>query len=96
MCRVTPFAPAQEVDGSDRQREAQERQARFNKMTIEEQLKLRAAEKTAAEDPAVVAAMKKRDQAIAEYRAQLRASLLKIDPTLGPILDKIRRSETQQ
>ncbi|MDQ2825049.1 MAG: hypothetical protein M3R29_06345 [Verrucomicrobiota bacterium] len=89
IVQLAPFARAQEVDGSDLRREQRERQERFYKLSIEEQLKLRAAEQKAAGDPDVQAALEKRNKAIQEFRAALRASMLKSDPTLEPILDQL-------
>ena len=80
---------AQDLDDSlykaQRQREQQ-----VAKLSVEEQLKLRAAELEASEDPAVKAALEKRNKAIQEYRAALRASMIKSDATVAPILDKVR------
>jgi hypothetical protein len=89
MVRLAPFAFAQEVDGSDLRREVREREERVNKLSVEEQLKLRAAERNAAKNPAVKAALEKRNRAIQEFRAALRASMIKSDPTVEPILDKV-------
>jgi hypothetical protein len=86
---VAPISFAQEVDGSDLRREVRERNERINKLSIEEQLELRAAEKKAAEDPAVKAALEKRNKAIQEFRATLRASMIKADPAVEPILAKV-------
>jgi len=71
MVQLAPLAFAQEVDGSDLRREEREREERVNKLSIEEQLKLRAAERNAAEDPAVKAALEKRNRAIQEFGAAL-------------------------
>jgi biopolymer transport protein ExbD len=80
---------AQDLDDSlykaQRQREQQ-----VAKLSVEEQLKLRAAEQEASEDPGVKAALEKRNKAIQEYRAALRASMIKSDATVAPILDKVR------
>lgn len=80
---------AQDLDDSlykaQRQREQQ-----VAKLSVDEQLKLRAAEQAASEDPTVKAALEKRNKAIQEYRAALRASMVKSDPAVAPILDKVR------
>lgn len=89
MVQLAPFTFGQEVDGSDIRREMREREERVSKLSIEEQLKLRAAERNAAEDPVVKAALEKRNRAIQEFRAALRASMIKADPTVEPILDKV-------
>src|SRR4051812_7247063 len=84
-----PPAKSQEVDGSELQREINARDARVAKLSLEEQLKLRAAQQKAAEDPIVKAAMEKRNQAVEEFRAAVRASMIKSDPTVEPILNKV-------
>lgn len=80
---------AQELDGSDVSKELRDREARLNKLSVEDQLKIRAAQQKAAEDPDVKAALEKRNQVIREYRATVRAAMLKADPSLGPLLEKI-------
>jgi len=54
-----------------------------------EQVKLKAVNALAMEDPAVRAADEKRKQAEREFHDILRAAMLKIDPTVQPILDKM-------
>lgn len=58
-----------------------------------------AAREKAKDDPAVIAARDKRDQAktpeermqaAKEFHEAMRAALLKVDPTLAPILDRIK------
>ena len=51
--------------------------------------KLRAAKEQALKDPAVQAANQRRKQAEAEYRELLHKEMLKIDPSLKPLLDAI-------
>ena len=77
------------IDGTDIDRQLVEREEKVGQLSLEEQLKLRAAQVKAAEDPAVLAALEKRNQAITEFRAALRAAALKADPSIAPILDKI-------
>ena len=94
--QLGPFAFAQELDGSDLRREVREREERVNKLSVEEQLKLRAAQRKAAEDPAVKAALEKRNKAIQEFRAALRAGMIKSDPSVQPILDKVAIGAKQE
>lgn len=89
LVQINPFTYAQTTDGSDLRREVRERDERINKLSTDDQLKLRAAEQKAAEDPAVKAALEKRNKAIQEFRAALRASMIKADPTVAPILEKV-------
>ena len=66
-----------------------EREEKIHKLSIEEQLKLRAAQQKAAEDPEVLAALKKRNEAIAEFRMALRNSMIRSDRSMEAILDKL-------
>lgn len=61
-------------------------------LTIDEQLKLRAAQQKAADDPAVKAALQKRNQSIQDFRTALHNAMLKVDPTIGPIMSKVEIS----
>jgi hypothetical protein len=83
---------AQDLDDS-LYRDHRERESRFIKLTTEEQVKLVAAQKAAAEDPGVKAALEKRNKAIQEYRAILRATMVKVDPSVAPILDRVAFGE---
>jgi hypothetical protein len=84
-----PLARAQEFGSSDVRKEVSERNAEINKLSTEDQLKLRAAQQKAAEDPTVKAAQEKRNTAIKEFRAAVRASMIKADPTIQPIVERI-------
>ena len=77
------------VDGSELEAQLHEREQKIQKLSIEEQLKLRAAQQKAAEDPAVLEALKKRNEAIAEFRMALRNSMIRSDPKMAEILDKL-------
>lgn len=94
MVQLPRFVCAQELDGSELRREVRERDERINKLSTEEQLKLRAAEQKAAQDPEVKAALEKRNKAIQEFRAAVRASMVKADPTIASILQKVAISTT--
>ncbi len=84
---LAPFALAQEdEDASDE--EIAEAPA-VSKLSLEEQLKLRAAQQKAAEDPAVQTALAKRNAAIEEFRQAVHDSMVKANPALEAILAKI-------
>jgi hypothetical protein len=87
----TAFAaePEPTPGGSDINQQLGDREQKSIQLSLEEQLKLRAAQQKAAEDPAVKAALEKRDQAIAEFRKAMHDSMLKFDPKLEPVLEKI-------
>jgi len=71
-----------------------ERRARWANLSEEERAKLKAAHQKAMADPAVQAAREKLRQARREFREILRPALLKADPSLQPILDKMRPERT--
>jgi len=93
---VAQWAPGvlaqQPPDRPDRPNRFQtERRARLlANLTEDERARLRAAHQKAMADPAVQAAREKLKQARREFREVLRPALLKADPSLQPILDKLR------
>ena len=58
-------------------------------LSEEDRAKLRAAKEQAIKDPAVQAANQRRRQAEVEYLELLHKEMLKIDPSLKPLLDTI-------
>ena len=93
---ASQFAPnlfAQSPDRPDRPfRQFQnERRARLlANLTEDERARLRAAHQKAMQDPAVLAAREKLRQARREFREIMRPALLKADPSIQPILEKLR------
>ena len=67
-----------------------ERRARLANLTEEERGRLRAAYQKALSDPAVLTAREKLRQARREFRELMRPALLKADPSVQAILDKLR------
>jgi hypothetical protein len=67
-----------------------ERRARWASLTEEERSRLKAAHQKAMADPAVRAARDRLRQARREFRELLRPALLKADPSIQPILEKMR------
>ena len=92
MSQFAATVSAQPPDRPDRPfRQFQnERRARWANLTEEERGRLRAAHQKAMADPAVRAAREKLRQARREFRELMRPALLKADPSLQPILDKLR------
>ena len=86
------FAPAVFAQPPDKPNRPfqMERRARWASLTEEERAKLKAAHQKALEDPAVRAAQEKLRQARREFREVMRPALLKADPTVQPILEKMR------
>ncbi|MEY2558029.1 MAG: hypothetical protein QOE34_1454 [Verrucomicrobiota bacterium] len=68
----------------------QERRARWANLNEEERSKLKAAHQKAMQDPAVQAARDRLKQARRDFRDVMRPAMLKADPSIQPILDKIR------
>lgn len=67
-----------------------ERRARWANLSEEERARLKAAHQKAMADPAVRAARDRLRQARRDFREVLRPALLKADPSLQPILEKMR------
>jgi hypothetical protein len=67
------------------------RRQRFSGLSMEEQAKLRSAHDTAMRDPALAATRQRYEQARKEFRDKLRDALLKADPSVQPILEKVHR-----
>lgn len=86
---ATSHLRAQELDGSDLRKQLLERDERVNKLSLDEKLKLRAAQVKAADDPAVQEAMRRRNEAITNFRQAIQAAMLKADPSIAPILEKV-------
>ncbi len=87
--QVAPFARAQDPEDTAVMTELRRRDENVGKLSVEEQLKVRAAQQKALEDAEVKSAMEKRDQAVVEFRGKLRAAMISADPSVKPILDKI-------
>jgi hypothetical protein len=93
LAAAIQFAPAalaqSPVDRPPRQFQM-ERRARWASLTEEERLKMKAAHQKAMADPAVRAARDRLRQARREFREIMRPALLKADPSIQPILEKMR------
>ena len=83
---LAPFATAQEKTDENPPTETA---PQVNRLNVEEQLKLRAAQQKALEDPELQAAIAKRNQAVEAFRAALHKSMVKGDPAMEAILAKI-------
>ena len=87
--QFTPSLCAQGADRANRPFQ-NERRARWANLSEEDRAKLRAAHEKAMADPAVQAARERLRQARREFRELMRPALLKADPSIQPILDKLR------
>jgi Spy/CpxP family protein refolding chaperone len=95
LASVSQFAPSLPAQPPDRPEKSfrpfqNERRARFANLTDDERARLRNAHQKAMMDPAVQAARERLRQARREFREILRPALLKADPSVQPILDKLR------
>ena len=93
MAAALQFAPtvlAQSPTEKPARQFQMERRARWASLNEEERSKLRAAHQKAMADPAVRAARDKLKQARQEFRDVMRPALLKADPSVQPILEKMR------
>ena len=67
-----------------------ERRARWANLSEEDRARLRAAHQKAMADPAVRAAQERLRQARREFRELMRPAMLRADPSIQQILDKMR------
>jgi Spy/CpxP family protein refolding chaperone len=88
--QFTPAVLAQSPPDKPARQFQMERRARWTNLTEEERSKLKAAHQKALADPAVRVARDRLKQARREFRELLRPALLKADPSIQPILDKMR------
>ncbi|HEY2124412.1 MAG TPA: hypothetical protein VGG94_03015 [Chthoniobacterales bacterium] len=87
MVQLAPLVGAQDSEEADgvgpRGRQ------KLASLSPAEREELRSAHAKAIQDPAVMAAQVKMRQARREYREAMRAALLKADPAIQPVLNKI-------
>jgi hypothetical protein len=89
-------SPPDRADRSFRQFMTERRAARLANLSEDERTRLRAAYQKAAQDPAVQAAREKLKQARREFREVMRPALLKADPSVQPILEKLRAERSDK
>jgi hypothetical protein len=86
--QMSPFAFGQNPDQSENGQDAQW-EKRLTNLSSPERQKLNAAHQKAMEDPSVQAARQKIREAQREFREAIRAAMLKADPSVQPILEKL-------
>jgi len=86
VVQVTPMVFGQDEEQPIGRRRWEQRTAN---LSPEERQKLQAAQEQAMQDPAVQAARVKMREAHKEFRDAMRAAMLKADPSIQPILNKI-------
>ena len=89
-------SPPDRPDRPFRQFLTERRAARLASLNEDERARLRAAYQKALQDPAVQAAREKLKQARREFRETLRPALLKADPSVQPILEKLRAERQEK
>ena len=67
-------------------------QSRMANLSPDEREKLKAARQKAMQDPAVQAAHEKMRQARKAFMDSMRAAMLKADPSIQPVLDKMPKA----
>lgn len=84
--QLAPLVQAQDEEQGRRGRRWEQRLAN---LSTEEREKVRAAHRKAMGDPSVEAARARMRQAHKEFRDAMHAAMLKADPSIQPILNKI-------
>ena len=69
---------------------------RFANLSPDEREKMKAAHQKAMQDPAVQAAHAKMRQAHKEFREAMHAAMLKADPSIRPVIDKMKAGEKDE
>jgi hypothetical protein len=95
LTAAAQFAPP--ARGQDQKEQGEggrrHRNERFANLLADERQKLQAAHEKATQDPSVQAAHEKMRQAHKEFRDAMRAAMVKADPSIQPILDKLPKGE---
>jgi len=91
---VSPAATAAPDVTEQLDRQLRDRESNILRLNIDEQLRLRAVQQKAINDPAVKEAAEKRNRAVEEFRLQFREAMIKMDPGIQPILDRIAVGNT--
>jgi hypothetical protein len=86
--QLSPLVLAQNPDDPQTGRGAHWRQ-RLANLSSDEREQFKTAHSKAVQDPEVRAAQARLRQAQREYRERMRAAMLKADPRIAPVLDKL-------
>ena len=90
------FAPSASAQGGDRAERRFERNARLQSLSEAERAKLWAAHQQAMQDAQVRAAHERLIEARREFREVMRPALIKADPSVQPILEKLRANRRER
>ena len=71
------------------------RQARWRNLSGEERVRLQTAHQAAMRDPALRESRERFQQARNDFRNRLRDGMIKADPAVQPILEKVRRQRRE-
>jgi hypothetical protein len=83
------FAPVARGQDEEQGKRGRRWEQRLANLSPEERQKVQAARRKAIQEPSVQAAREKMRQAHKEFRDAMRGAMLKADPSIQPILNKI-------
>ena len=89
LASALQFTPAVLAQDDDKAMGKGRWEQRLSNLSPDERQKLQTARQKAMQDPAVQAAHDKMRQAHKEFRDAMHAAMLKADPSIQPVLDKI-------
>ncbi|PYK32386.1 MAG: hypothetical protein DME57_00140 [Verrucomicrobia bacterium] len=89
LAATLQFAPTVFSQDQDRGQRGKRWEQRLANLSPEERQKLQAARQKAMQDPGVQASREKMRQAHKEFRDAMHSAMLKADPSIQPVLDKI-------
>lgn len=84
-----PLAPTVRGQDEEQGRGGRRWEKRLANLSTEERQKVQFAHRKAMQEPSVQAAREKMRQAHKEFRDAMRAAMLKADPSIQPILNKL-------
>ncbi len=93
--QIVPGVSAQQPQEKAGRRTQAQRSARLAALNDDEQVRLRAAHEKALQDQQVRAARERLQQARREFRDVMGPAMLRADPSVQPIIEKMRRPPRQ-
>lgn len=94
--RVVPEAPSNSSAANAQAETQSERHQRWNSLSEDERVKLKAALEKAVVDPEVRTVRDRLHEARREFRKVMRPALIKADPSVQPILEKVQAERAER
>lgn len=96
MAQTSPAAAAPSAAAAEAKSDRGDHHDGLSKLTHEEKMRLKAAHDAAKKDPSVIAAESARTTNPKAYRDTVRAAMLKADPSIEPLLEKMKSARKER